>query len=518
MLGVLVRRVVERHDPVADVLVDGAPVAEDDFGHHGEVLAKHLVDLLRLQTLRDGREPANVGEEDGDEAPAGVKAPPVAIADHRAQDVGREEPRQPLLLALLAHEILDDRRAVAEHQPEGDRDAAHPHVGQGEDREGNGHTEREQQAGDGQRANRAQPDDQHGPDERGEDRQDGRREPGHLADRIAVDERLEGIGVDHDPRHVTAAGERRGEDVVQHLAGGSDQHDLVAEQVLGDLVADDAVVRHAVERLEPAAEVDQRVLARRQRPRGKPLQTHLAMQLGVERQPPFVALHRIGHARAHGNAADVTVGIRRDVEWGDGRGPFANDRQRHVHDLACGSPHLLADRVERLVVLGQGQTEHDVSRAGHGRAQHPVVLGSEHRVAVEDDVEADDERPVGADAVDDLAVQRTGKWPLEIELLKRRFVDRDDDDRRGRLARPAKLEELIEPERLPPLDRAEQHEGERDGGRCDADEIFPDLAEQARPEPTHLRNSKPALPSGPHGSDGVNRPRAGGPSFPEILI
>src|SRR5258705_4148904 len=43
MLRVFARRVVERHDAVAHVLVYGAPMAEDDFGHHGEVLAEHLV-------------------------------------------------------------------------------------------------------------------------------------------------------------------------------------------------------------------------------------------------------------------------------------------------------------------------------------------------------------------------------------------------------------------------------------------------------------------------------------------
>ena len=111
-----------------------------------------------------------------------------------------------------------------------------------------------------------------------------------------------------------------------------------------------------------------------------------------------------------------------------------------------------------MVILRTGENEHDVAGARDRRAKGLVVLGSEHRVAVEDDVETDDERPVGADPVDELAVQRAGKWPLEAQLLERRLVDRDDDDRRGGRAGAAELEELVEPQVLPPLERPHEHE------------------------------------------------------------
>src|SRR5215467_1454813 len=84
-----------------------------------------------LKTLRDGREAADVREENRDEPAARAEEPSVAIAHHLAQHVGREESREPLLLALLAHEVLDDRRAVAEHQAKRDGDGADPHVGPG---------------------------------------------------------------------------------------------------------------------------------------------------------------------------------------------------------------------------------------------------------------------------------------------------------------------------------------------------------------------------------------------------
>src|SRR2546426_11115664 len=86
--------------------------------------------LFPYTTLFRSREAAQAGEEHGDEAPA--RAQFVAGADDRPQHVWREEPREPPLLALLAHEVLDHGRAVAEHQGDGAGHAAHPDVAEGE--------------------------------------------------------------------------------------------------------------------------------------------------------------------------------------------------------------------------------------------------------------------------------------------------------------------------------------------------------------------------------------------------
>jgi len=91
VLGVLERRVVERHDAVAHVLVDRAPVLEHDLGHLRQVLAEHHLDLLRLEPLGDRREAADVGKEHRGDAAAGTEALLVAGEHQRAQDVGREE-------------------------------------------------------------------------------------------------------------------------------------------------------------------------------------------------------------------------------------------------------------------------------------------------------------------------------------------------------------------------------------------------------------------------------------------
>jgi len=88
VLGVLERHVVERHDAIADVLVDSAAVPEDDLGHLRQVLAQHLGHLLRLQLLGQRREAADIGEEDGHQPPTGRQA----------------------ALLLVAHDLADHRR------------------------------------------------------------------------------------------------------------------------------------------------------------------------------------------------------------------------------------------------------------------------------------------------------------------------------------------------------------------------------------------------------------------------
>jgi len=128
VVHVLEGRVVERHDAVADVLVHGAAVPEDDLGHLREVFAEQLADLLRLELLGHRGEAAEVGEHHRDELPARRQAALIAVADDLAEDLGREELRQALFLALLADEVVDERRAVAEHEADGARHAVHPGV------------------------------------------------------------------------------------------------------------------------------------------------------------------------------------------------------------------------------------------------------------------------------------------------------------------------------------------------------------------------------------------------------
>ena len=70
---VLVRRgrTPDRHDGVADELLDGAAVALDHVAGDVEVPAQELANLLVVAALGQGRESDQVGEEDRDEAALG---------------------------------------------------------------------------------------------------------------------------------------------------------------------------------------------------------------------------------------------------------------------------------------------------------------------------------------------------------------------------------------------------------------------------------------------------------------
>jgi len=161
---------------------------------------------------------------------------------------------------LRVHEILHDRRAVTEDESERGGYAPHPDVGEQEAgvRQQDAHDEQADR--DEQRAQRVEADDEDRTHQRGDDRQHGRQGLRHLANRVAPDEGLEGIGVNLDARHIAAAGKRRREDVVLHLARGADQHDLGVEQSRRDLASHHPVVRHPRKRPGPAAEVDEDLL------------------------------------------------------------------------------------------------------------------------------------------------------------------------------------------------------------------------------------------------------------------
>ncbi len=65
------RRPPDRHDRVADELLDRAAVALDDVARQVEVARQELPGLLRVATLREGREADEVGEQDRYEAALG---------------------------------------------------------------------------------------------------------------------------------------------------------------------------------------------------------------------------------------------------------------------------------------------------------------------------------------------------------------------------------------------------------------------------------------------------------------
>ena len=68
VVGVVERRVPKRHDAIADVFVDRSLVLHDDLGHRRQEFVDQVAELLRGQTLRHRRKPADVAEHDGDGA------------------------------------------------------------------------------------------------------------------------------------------------------------------------------------------------------------------------------------------------------------------------------------------------------------------------------------------------------------------------------------------------------------------------------------------------------------------
>ena len=69
VIGIVGRRVPDRHDRVADEFIDGAGMAHDLLRHRGEVAGSVLHDPRRIGFLRDLREAHDVGKQQRDLPP-----------------------------------------------------------------------------------------------------------------------------------------------------------------------------------------------------------------------------------------------------------------------------------------------------------------------------------------------------------------------------------------------------------------------------------------------------------------
>ncbi len=113
MIRIIERRVPERHDRVAHVLVDGAAVLEDDFRKRRQQAVDELGELVRVHVLGDRREVAHVAEEQRQRPHLAAKLQLVRVGDdlvhHRRRDVIAE--RAPHFATLLLHSPIHvDRR------------------------------------------------------------------------------------------------------------------------------------------------------------------------------------------------------------------------------------------------------------------------------------------------------------------------------------------------------------------------------------------------------------------------
>ncbi len=420
VIGRLEGHVVERHDRVADVLVDGAPVLEHRLGHHGQVLAQEGDDLFRLHLLRHGREAADVGEEHGHATPGGGQLAVVLVPDDLGHHVRREEAREAALLPLLLGEVLGHRARVGDEQRQRHRHHLDPVAGPqeggvagrevaanrgGHDPEGGQGTQR----GGGPRGARGREHRHH--------RHEQRRDP---AQGNALQQGLQGMGVDLHARHPGLRGERGGEDIVQRGRGRAHQDDLPREDLGRDLAGQHAMVGHHRERAGAAAIVDEELVPRGGGGPGQPGLLGEAVDQHVEAEP--VAVLEIA---AEGGPADERVRVRIVVGRAEG-GLAADLRDRRVQRLLHEGG--VADGGERG---GQDDAIPDSIDRGPER---DIVGRAVQRGLGEQDIQADRGRVPAPDQVEELGVHRAGPGPGEVQPVEIVLVDGDDHDgRRGGL-------------------------------------------------------------------------------------
>src|SRR5690606_18210048 len=88
--------VPERHDAIADILVDGALAVLDDTRHRGEEGVDDMGELLRIEAFRKLGEAADVAEHDGEFAQLATKLETFRmlrqLVDQDRREVARESP------------------------------------------------------------------------------------------------------------------------------------------------------------------------------------------------------------------------------------------------------------------------------------------------------------------------------------------------------------------------------------------------------------------------------------------
>ena len=114
------RRVPERHDGVAHVLVDGAAALEDDVGERRQQVVDELRQLVGGQLFRDRGEVPHVAEQQRELAHLAAELEPLGmgdqLVDHGRRDVVRESEAH--LAALLLDAPVDVERRQGDEQPD----------------------------------------------------------------------------------------------------------------------------------------------------------------------------------------------------------------------------------------------------------------------------------------------------------------------------------------------------------------------------------------------------------------
>ncbi len=434
VVGLDDRRSEHRHDPVAHVGHEGAPVVEDRVAHLAQVAVEHLDHTFRGQRFGERREAAQVGEHDG------------SLALHAAQAQPSLGAGQDLVHDVLGHEARE--QVAYPFALEGDRDQLHrERPGRAEDQGSERIYERHDASlleGDlhGRRERRCERDRQRDRGDRakpqarqwgGEAHQHDQRQVDprpHRAQRQAPEDRLDRAGLDFGARHLTGGGGRV--DVLQRRRRGADDHDLVVEEAVRQATAVDGRERHRAEgafrpvvvdpgggsveiaRVHPmpVGDFGARHSERLQPPDGEADASQDAAWIGGQQRVGGSRSHFAQQRASFAAAEEPGVPVRVGLGRGHHGAPFGALERGEQRGLVAPRLRALAGR--RLGACGG-------ERAGAG-------LGELHVVG-------DRAGMVARDLFDRSGVHPAREGPLQAQFVEGRGIDLDQHDvRRGPLA------------------------------------------------------------------------------------
>ncbi len=107
VVGMRERRAEDREDRVADELVDGAAMRDDDLGHAGEVAVEDLHDVSGIAVLGEPRIAAQVRHQDRHHALLSAEAQPLGRLQERLHDLGGDVAAERAADEIALAEALD---------------------------------------------------------------------------------------------------------------------------------------------------------------------------------------------------------------------------------------------------------------------------------------------------------------------------------------------------------------------------------------------------------------------------
>ena len=242
MVGIVERRVPEREDRIADVLVERGAPGEQDVAHRGQELDQEIDHLPGRKLLGDPRESADVAHQHG-HVPLFAAELELArvgrdLADHFRREITVEGRVDVAALALLAieyrHRLHRVDRGQRQHRIRRVEQVAHPREGQPASRRDGADAEQRRERALGSAEPRKQ--QRQRASHEGREQQFQRKGPIRPLEKVAGEDLLRRGGVHRDPGH--SPFDRRGNEILQSRRAAADEHDPVSHRARQDLVRD----------------------------------------------------------------------------------------------------------------------------------------------------------------------------------------------------------------------------------------------------------------------------------------